>query len=108
MAEKKEAYPLSWPEDWPRTRPQDQRAMGGWKRTANQYRDALATELERMGSPSAVISSNVPMNLRGSMTHGVEPRDVGVAVYFSRKMKEDFTWQEVLGVRDQSSLLCQP
>jgi hypothetical protein len=22
----KEAYPLSWPEGWPRTRPQDQRA----------------------------------------------------------------------------------
>ena len=21
MAEKKEAYPLSWPEDWPRARP---------------------------------------------------------------------------------------
>lgn len=72
--------------------------MASWKRTANQYRDALVTEIERMGSPSAVISSNVPLNLRGGMTPGVEPRDVGVAVYFSRKIKEDFSWQEVLGL----------
>ena len=100
MAEKKDVYPLSWPEDWPRTRPQDQRAMASWKRTANQYRDALVTELTRMESPSAVISSNVPLNLRGAMTPGIEPRDVGVAVYFSRKVKEDFSWQDVLGIRD--------
>ena len=100
IADKKESYPLSWPTDWPRTRPQDQRAMASWKRTANQYRDALVTELTRMESPSAVISSNVPLNLRGAMTAGVEPRDVGVAVYFSRKVKEDFGWQDILGIRD--------
>jgi hypothetical protein len=99
-AEKKEVWPLSWPQDWPRTRPQDQKAMASWKKTANQYRDALVTELARMESPSAVISSNVPLNLRGAMTPGVEPRDVGVAVYFSRKAKEDFSWQDILGIRD--------
>lgn len=74
--------------------------MASWKRTANQYREALLTELGRMEAPSAVISSNVPLNLRGGMTPGIEPRDVGVAVYFSRKAKEDFSWQEVLGIRD--------
>lgn len=99
-AEKKETYPLAWPDDWPRTRPQDRRAMAAWKRTANQYRDALVTELTRMESPSAVISSNVPLNLRGAMTQGVEPLDVGVAVYFSRKFKEDFSWQDALGIHD--------
>ena len=100
MSEKKESYPLAWPEGWQRVRPQDRRAMSAWKRTANQYRDALATELERMGSPSAVISSNVPLTMRGSMTQGVEPLDVGVAVYFSRKLKEDFSWQEVLNIHE--------
>ena len=40
-----------------------------------------------MESPSAVISSNVPLNLRGAMTPGIEPRDVGVAVYFKRNGK---------------------
>lgn len=100
-AEKKETFPLSWPSDWPRTRPQDRRPMGGWKRTANQYRDALATELERMGSPTAIISCNVPLNLRGGLeVKGVEPLDVGVAVYFSRKIKEDFSWQDALGIHD--------
>lgn len=98
--EKKEAFPLHWPDGWPRTRPQDQKKMASWKKVANIYRDQLATELERMGSPSAVISTNVPMNLRGAMTAGVEPRDVGVAVYFSRQKKEDFTWQEILGIHE--------
>ena len=89
----KESFPLSWPDDWPRTRPQDQRPMASWKRTPNQYREALITELERMKSPSSVISCNVPLTLRGSMTPGMEPRDVGVAVYFTREVKEDFSWQ---------------
>jgi len=100
MAEKRDVFPLSWPEDWPRTRPQDRKPMSSWKRTANQYRDALVSELTRMESPSAVISSNVPLNLRGAMTPGVEPLDVGVAVYFSRKIKEDFSWQDALGIHD--------
>jgi hypothetical protein len=100
-SDRKEAFPLSWPEDWPRTLPQDQRPMASWKRTANQYREMLAKELSRWESPSFVISSNVPLTLRGGLeTKGVEPRDVGVAVYFSRKVKEDFSWQEVLGIRN--------
>ncbi len=99
-SEKKESFPLSWPSDWPRTRPQDQRPMAAWKRTANQYRETLAVELDRMGSPSAVISSNVPLNMRGLMTPGVEPRDGGVAVYFSRQIKEDFAWQDALDLHD--------
>lgn len=100
IAEKKESYPLAWPQDWQRTRPQDRRPMGSWKKNANQYRDALVAELGRMESPSAVISTNVPLNLRGAMTAGVEPLDVGVAVYFSRKVQEDFSWQDALGVHD--------
>lgn len=100
MVEKKEAFPLAWPSDYPRTRPQDQRAMATWKKTANFYHDALGAELTRIGAVASVISSNVPLNLRGNMTAGIEPRDVGVAVYFSRKVREDFSWQDVLGIRD--------
>lgn len=98
--QKKESFPLAWPDGWPRTRPQDQRAMPSWKGTANKYRETLEVELQRMKCPSSVISSNVPMTLRGSMTVGIEPRDVGVAVYFSRPAKEDYSWSEVLGIRD--------
>lgn len=96
--EKKEAYPLSWPEDWPRTRPQDQREMRSWKRKANDYREELAKELDRVKATVAVISTNVPLNVRGLMTIGVEPRDVGVAIYFSKPAKEDFRWQDALGI----------
>ena len=96
----KEAFPLAWPDGWPHTRPQDRKPMGTWKRTANQYRDALSNEMKRMEAPSFVISSNVPITARGSMTPGVEPLDVGVAIYFSRKVKEDFSWQDALDIHD--------
>lgn len=98
--DKKESFPLAWPHGWQRTRPQDRRAMAAWKRTANQYREALEQELTRMESPSFVISSYVPLNQRGAMTPGVEPLDVGVAVYFSKKVKEDFAWQDALSLHD--------
>jgi hypothetical protein len=99
MSEKKEAYPLSWPQDWPRTRPQDQKAMASWKRSLNDYRDELAKELDRSKVINAVISCSIPMNMRGQLaSKGVEPRDVGVAIYFSRPLKEDFRWQDALNV----------
>jgi DnaJ domain len=98
-SEKKEAYPLHWPKDWPRTRLADQRTMSSWKRPANDYREELAKELDRIKAPVAIISTNVPLNVRGQMTRGVEPRDVGVAIYFSRPVKENFSWQDALGLQ---------
>lgn len=98
--EKKEAYPLHWPEDWPRTRPQDQRDMKGWKRKAADYREELAKELDRAKSTMGIISTNVPLNVRGVMTAGVEPRDCGVAIYFSKPKKEDFRWQDALSIHE--------
>ncbi len=95
-----EHYPLTWPQGWPRTRPQDRKTMASWKRTANQYREDLAKELKRMGAPSYVITSNVQVNQLGNMIRGVEPLDVGVAVYFSLPIKEDFSWQDALGIHD--------
>lgn len=95
-----ERFPLAWPSGWPRVRPQDRRHMAAWKKTANQYKDALDKELTRMECPSFLISSNVPLTLRGMMTPGADPLDVGVAVYFSRKIKEDFAWQDALDIHD--------
>lgn len=99
-AEKKEAFPLHWPADWPRTRPQDQKTMPAWKRTGNQYREELAKELDRVKAPVAIISTNVPLTVRGLMSSGIEPRDVGVAIYFSKPPKEDFRWQDALNIHD--------
>lgn len=63
----REAFPLSWPDDWMRTRQQDRKPQRAWKKPANHYRAALLTELARMGSPSAVIS-------RSYRTRGSRPR----------------------------------
>lgn len=102
MTATRESFPLSWPEGWTRTRPQDRRAMNAWKRTANQYRDEIVKELERIEAPSFVISSDVPLTNRDSMTRGIEPLDVGVAIYFSRKVKEDFSWQDALNLHQSA------
>lgn len=96
----RESFPLAWPQGWTRTRPQDQRKMAAWKRNANQYRDEVVKELERIDAPSYIISSNVPLTNRETMTRGVEPLDVGVAIYFSRKIAEDFSWQDALSIHD--------
>lgn len=101
VAEKKEAFPLSWPSDWPRTRLADQRTMGSWKLSADKYRQDLAKELDRRKAPVAVISTNVPLSVRGQMIASATAniRDVGVAIYFSLPMKEDFSWQDGLAIQ---------
>ena len=100
MATKQEAYPLTWPEGWIRTRIQDRKAQPAWMKSARDCRELLIRELERMGVETVVLSTNVPLNMRGDLTAGIEPLDPGVAVYFSRKMKEDYTWQDILGIHD--------
>ncbi len=72
--------------------------MASWKRKANDYREEIAKELDRAKAVAAVISTNVPLNMRGQMTTGVEPRDVGVAIFFSKPLKEDFRWQDALNL----------
>jgi hypothetical protein len=99
-AERKEAHPLFWPEGWTRTRIQDRKPQSQWKKNANEYREALIKEFERMGVTQLVISSNIPLNMRGDLSLGIQPLDPGVAVYFSRPQKEDYGWQEVLGIND--------
>lgn len=96
----KEAYPLQWPSDWIRTRIQDRRAQSGWKKTLRQSRDALELELKRMGAISFVLSTNIPVAPGGGFLSGPDPRDPGVAVYFSRQPKENFSWQDVLGIHE--------
>jgi hypothetical protein len=101
ISTKKEAYPLHWPEDWPRTRLAEQRTMASWKRSANDYREELAKELDRRKAPIAIISTNVPLSVRGQMIPSTTAnvRDVGVAIYFSMPTKEDFSWQDGLGIQ---------
>lgn len=97
------AYPLQWPEGWPRSRgrkagqfgKQEQRsnAMGSWKAKADiTMADAMKRvklELERLGvnvADNSIVSTNLKLNLSG-LPRGDqgEPSDPGVAVYFQKK-----------------------
>lgn len=98
------AYPLSWPQGWPRSRgrksgqfgKQEQRsngAGGSWKQKADiTMADAMKrvkVELERLGvnvTDDSIVSTNLRLNLSG-LPRGDqgEPSDPGVAVYFQKK-----------------------
>lgn len=105
-----EAYPLAWPDGWPRT-PHNKRAWSGRFRGGETYetdssggrryvgrkmitfdraRRLLAEELERMKATNVVLSTNVPLRLDGQPRAG-EVRagtDPGVAVYFTFKGRQ--------------------
>lgn len=92
----KEAYPLNWPDGWVRTRPVHRRGNSTWKKTFGAYRDHLISEIERLKATSLVLSTNIPVNLRGLPREGYNPPDPGVAVYFGREQQDDRTWRDVL------------
>lgn len=97
-----EAYPLHWPDGWPRTAPhmrEDGRdrfgrrtgAQKAWGRvkqpvTLSWARDGLIEELDRMGARHIVISSDLRLRLDGiPASNQRRPEDPGVAVYFALK-----------------------
>jgi len=94
----KEAYPLQWPDGWVRTRATQRRPNNTWKKTFGIYRDELIAEVERLKATSLVLSTNVPLNLRGLPREGFNPPDPGVAVYFGRTVRQDRTWYDVLNL----------
>lgn len=83
-----EAYPLQWPDGWPRTRAtardSDNRFHGkAYGLSIGHARDRLIAELALLGAKDVVISSNIPLRRDGlpySNDRGVT--DPGVAVYF--------------------------
>jgi hypothetical protein len=86
-------YPLQWPKDWPRTRIQDREERGAWKKTERQAVEALELELKRFGVLSAMLTRKDPQDFRGAA-------DPSIAVWFSRKHQDDFSWQDALGVHN--------
>lgn len=87
-----EAFPLKWPDGWPRTAPQarisDARFHGrGF--TIGRVRDDLINELRLLGTTDIVVSSNVPTRPDGLLYS--DPRrlaDPGIAVYFKFKKQQ--------------------
>lgn len=95
------AYPLVWPEGWPRT-PAGKQTDGryhfkkvsfrdGQRKpyTFAEARDALMEEARRMGGGAIVLSTNYQISNATGLPRADRraPDDTGVAIYFTRKGK---------------------
>ena len=78
-----EAYPLHWPENYPRSKSQkDSRFIT----TPGQARDFVKSEVQRIGGKQPIISTNVPLKADGDLRADwskYKLDDTGVAVYFT-------------------------
>lgn len=93
-----EQSPLKWAEGWDRTPIGDRRVMKAWKKSFAYYRDALVTQLERLGANEVVISFNTGDDAR---------LDPSVTVYFSKPLKADYSWQMGLGIDNPAPTLAE-
>jgi hypothetical protein len=87
--ETKDLVPLKWPEGWRRTLIDQRKRQGSWKRPTSFYRDQVLKELGRLGASAATLSYNEPSK---------ERIDPGVAVWFSLKPTDDYSWQHALQI----------
>lgn len=81
-----ECYPLTWPAGWPRT-PTWKRGPSPFKTTPDKAHRELMEELQRLGARKVLLSSNLKLRQDGA-PYANQPRDEGIAVYFTRKGKE--------------------
>jgi hypothetical protein len=80
-----DAYPLSWPIGWKRTK--------DWRRFDSRYhlgfaraRAEVLHSLDLIGACDVVVSANVPLRRDGlPLANFIEPDDSGVAVYWTQK-----------------------
>jgi hypothetical protein len=79
---------MKWPDGAERTRINDRKPKNAWSKSWGQYRDALAKELGLLGATSILVCRSDD-----------ERMDPGVCVWFSRS-KEDFSWQQGLGLEN--------
>ena len=80
------AFPLSWPQGWPRSKHAQSSAF---KADFVSVRDGLFQQIKLLGGTYVVLSSNVPLRNDGLPRAGQpQPQDKGVAVYFLRRGKQ--------------------
>lgn len=80
------AYPLYWPEGWPRAQShQIKRARFGDHSVA-EGRRIVADEVRLFGGKDLIISSNLELRLDGNpRSNQKQPTDRGVAIFFKRR-----------------------
>jgi hypothetical protein len=82
------AYPLSWPDGWPRT---TNRKKARFDMPFGKVTLGVRDQLQLMGATSVVISTNVPLKSNGIPTADFKVSDIldpGVAVYFFYKDRQ--------------------
>lgn len=82
-----EKKPLKWPEGWERTIIDRRKPQNQWKKTFDGYKSGLLKELEHIGARDVLITYNDPL---------LQRLDPAVAVYFSKDLTADFSWQTAL------------
>src|SRR5690554_1946551 len=81
-----QAYPLQWPEGWPRTEPGKRKQDSAFQVNVGKAIDDLYEELGRLGAKNIVLSSNLTINtFHRPYTKQNKIEDPGIAVYFTLK-----------------------
>lgn len=79
-----QAYPLQWPEGWPRTEPGKRKQDSAFQVNVGKAIDDLYEELGRLGAKNIVLSSNLTLNtFHRPYTKQSGISDPGIAVYFT-------------------------
>ncbi|MCW8829974.1 MAG: J domain-containing protein [Gammaproteobacteria bacterium] len=82
-----EAYPLCWPEGWPRTE-KHKIEYSRFRVTQETAQNCMLNEIRKLGGTSAVLSTNIRLRQDGlPYASQRPPEDRGVAVYFQYKDK---------------------
>lgn len=92
------AYPLQWPEGWPRGRAGNlSDARFGSNLTVQRAARALEKELTALGAKGVVLSTNLKATLGSSATEGrgSSPKDPGAAIYFEYLGQQMVMAQEI-------------
>jgi hypothetical protein len=79
------AYPLKWPEGWPRSA---YRKSAAFKVDYDKAVRELGYEIERLGGRYPVLSTNQELRVDGTPKRNTYIGDTGVAVYFEVKGKQ--------------------
>jgi hypothetical protein len=78
-----EAFPLYWPEGWPRTK---RRIPSKFSTGFGAARNFTFRQIEMMGGRNPIVSSNLPLRNDGLPRANMpNPQDPGVAVYFKQR-----------------------
>lgn len=86
-----QAYPLTWPDGWPRTPDHKRKRTAPFKIGADKARRELTEELRRLGAREVVVSTNTATRRDGMPYADASRRiirDPGVAVYFTLKGRQ--------------------